>query len=66
VLLDDMNPYNLDLVHNAVDENKIFLSEYKMIASSWNQHPRYNEGNYPFIGFHASHRKIPHFGLRIF
>jgi len=65
VLLDDMNPVNIDIVHNAVDEDKILLSEYRMIVSSWNQHPIYNEGNQLFIELRASHRKIPHFGLRI-
>jgi len=49
VLLDNVNLIDLDLVHDAVDKDKIFLSQNKMVASSWSPHPRYNEGNNPFI-----------------
>jgi len=34
MLFDDVGPIYLDLVHDAINENKIFLGQHKVIASS--------------------------------
>ena len=60
-----MNPINLDLLHNAVYENKILFSKDRMIAPPWSQLPKYYESNESFIQLQTSHIKTLHFRMRI-
>ena len=49
MLFDDVDPIYLDLVHDVLNENKIFLAQHGMIATSWSQNPCNYESNKPFI-----------------
>jgi len=55
MFLDDMDSIDFDLVHYAVNEDKIFLSQHRVITFSWCQHPRDNESNKPFIESQATY-----------
>jgi len=35
MLLDDVNPIDFDLVHDAIDEEKILFSQHKMVTPPW-------------------------------
>jgi len=43
VFLDDADPVNYDLPHQAVHEHEAFFSKHNMVESPWSQQPNYNK-----------------------